>query len=242
MLTNWVSQSVALPLIDSITQLLANPWNAVVSQPAKAIVFDFDGTIADSLQASLVIGNRLAEEFGLEPVTPEKLERWQHLSSKQVLKELNIPFFQLPRLLRHFKRALSREIRHFPIVSGMRDVILELWDRHFILGIVTSNSEANVRQFLAAQGIEHLFDFVESCPRLMGKDRILHRIARNHNLDLQHTLYVGDETRDIDAAKNCQMKAVAVTWGFNSRSALQAHQPDHLVESPHDLLAIAKHI
>jgi HAD superfamily hydrolase (TIGR01509 family) len=241
-LTNWVNQSVALPLIDAITQLLARPWNAVVNQPVKAIVFDFDGTIADSLQASLVIGNRLAEEFGLEPVTPEKLERWQQLSSKQVLKELNIPFFKLPRLLGHFKRALSQEIRHFPMISGMREVILELWDRHFLLGIVTSNSEENVRQFLTAQGIEHLFDFVESCPRLMGKDRILQRIARNHKLDLQHTLYVGDETRDIDAAKNCQMQAVAVTWGFNSRSALRAHKPDHLIESPRDLIAIAKQI
>ncbi len=245
-MTTWVSQATTLNLIDaSIGAGVTAPRSAavrIVSRPVKSVIFDFDGTIADSLQASLVIGNRLALEYGMEPVTPEKLDRWQHLSAKEILRELDISMFQLPGMLRRFKAEIKREVDRLPMIPGMREAILTLWDKDYVLGVVTSNSADNVRQFLAHQGIEHLFNFVESCPRLMGKDRILRRLVRQQKLDLRQMLYVGDETRDIDAAKKIQARSVAVTWGFNSLQALQSHQPDYVIDRPHQLVEIAKQL
>jgi phosphoglycolate phosphatase-like HAD superfamily hydrolase len=240
-MTTWVSQATTLNLIEPpIAQREAAI--RIVSPPVKSVLFDFDGTIADSLQASLAIGNRLAVEYGIEPVTPEKLDRWQHLSAQEILQELDISMFRLPGMLRRFKAEIKSEVDRFPMIPGMREAILTLWDKEYVLGVVTSNSADNVRKFLAHQGIEHLFNFVESCPRLMGKDRVLRRIARQHKLDLSKMLYVGDEVRDIDAAKKIHVQSVAVTWGFNSTEVLQAHQPDYLIDRPQQLVEIAKQL
>jgi phosphoglycolate phosphatase len=128
------------------------------------------------------------------------------------------------------------------LIPGMREAILELWDRGYVLGIVTSNSSETVRAFLAAQQLDHLFDFIESCPKLMGKDRMLQRLAKRHDLSLSKMLYVGDETRDIDAANRCKAFSVGVTWGFNSPEVLKAHQPDYLIDHPQQLVGIAKQL
>jgi phosphoglycolate phosphatase len=240
-MTTWVSQAATLTLINPPIER-RNASIQTVSKPLKSVVFDFDGTIADSLNASLAIGNRLAVEYGIEPVTPEKLDRWQHLTATEILQELNISMFRLPGMLRRFKTEIKSEVDRLPMIPGMREAILALWDKDYVLGVVTSNSADNVRKFLSQQGIGHLFSFVESCPRLMGKDRILRRIAQQHRLDLAKMLYVGDETRDIDAAKKLKIQSVAVTWGFNSLQALQARQPDYVIDRPQQLLEIAKQL
>jgi phosphoglycolate phosphatase len=240
-MTSWTSQATTLPLIDSAIGR-KDAAIEVVSQPLKSVVFDFDGTIADSLAASLAIGNRLALEYGMEPVTQEKFERWQHLSAKEILRELNISMFRLPGMLKRFKAEVRGEVDRFPMVPGMREAIFALWDKDYVLGVVTSNSAENVRKFLVQQGIEHLFEFVESCPRLMGKERVLKRLSREYGLDLGKMLYVGDETRDIDAAQKIQVKAVAVSWGFNSVQALASHHPDYLIDRPQELIEIAKQL
>jgi phosphoglycolate phosphatase-like HAD superfamily hydrolase len=235
-MSTWVSHSSTLPLLDATraSELL------VIAPVKKAVVFDFDGTIADSFPINLEIGNRLAVEYGMEPVTPEKLERWQHLGAKEILAELDISVFRLPGMLRRFKSEINREVERLPMIPGMRAAIEELWDRGYILGVITSNSAENVRKFLAHQGLEHLFEFVESCPRLLGKEHMLRQAAQRHGLTLDKMLYVGDETRDIEAANKIKVKSVAVTWGFNSQQALNAKHPSYLIDRPQQLVEIAK--
>jgi phosphoglycolate phosphatase len=240
-MTTWANQATTdLTFLDRL--IGRSSAEAFISAPLKSVIFDFDGTIADSLNASIAIGNRLAQEYGIEPVTPEKLERWQHLGAKEILQELNISVFRLPGMLRRFKSEVRHEVGQFPIAPGMRETIVALWDKEYKLGVVTSNSAGNVRAFLTQQGIEHLFDFVESCPHLLGKERVLRRLARQYHLDLGKMLYVGDETRDIDAAKKIHVRSVAVTWGFNSIAALRSHQPDYMIDQPRQLIEIAKQL
>jgi phosphoglycolate phosphatase len=238
-MTSWATPSATLNWFgDTVSQ-----WSStepVVATPArKSVIFDFDGTIADSFNLCLEVGNRLTEEYGIAPVTPEKLERWRHMTSKQILSELDLPILQLPRMLRRFKAALREEVVNFPFILGMRETILELWDQDYVIGVVTSNSAETVRAFLNHQGIGHLFEFVESCPYYLGKQHTLRRLSQRHHLDRAQMIYVGDETRDIDAAKKLQIHSVAVTWGFNSPAALRDRQPDYLINHPRELIAIA---
>jgi phosphoglycolate phosphatase len=238
-MTSWATPSATLNWFgDTVSQ-----WSStepVVATPArKSVIFDFDGTIADSFNLCLEVGNRLTQEYGIAPVTPEKLERWRHMTSKQILSELDLPILQLPRMLRRFKAALREEVVNFPFILGMRETILELWDQDYVIGVVTSNSAETVREFLNHQGIGHLFEFVESCPYYLGKQHVLRRLSQRHHLDRAQMIYVGDETRDIDAAKKLQIHSVAVTWGFNSPEALRDRQPDYLINHPRELIAIA---
>jgi len=52
------------------------------------------------------------------------------------------------------------------------------------------------------------------------------------------TFYIGDETRDIDAAQQCNIPSIAVAWGFNSEQTLMRSKPSYLAKTPHDLLRI----
>ncbi len=238
-MTSWATSSATLSWLGDTVSQWSSADSMVTTPTRKSVIFDFDGTIADSFNLCLEVGNRLTQEYGIEPVTPEKLERWRHMTSKQILSELDLPILQLPRMLRRFKAALREEVVNFPFILGMRETILELWDQDYVIGVVTSNSAETVRQFLNHQGIGHLFEFVESCPYYLGKQHVLRRLSRKHRLDLDKMIYVGDETRDIDAAKKLHVRSVAVTWGFNSPAALRDRDPDHLIDHPRELLPIA---
>jgi phosphoglycolate phosphatase len=201
----------------------------------RMVIFDFDGTIADSFSIGLRIGNQLAEEFGFKPITLATIDRWQHLSSKDILREIGVPFYRLPKIIRRFKADMNREIPALKPFDGMETTLRDLRNQGCRLGIVSSNSEENVRSFLEVQGMSHLFEFVISCPRLMGKDKALKRILKKQNIHPETVLYVGDETRDIDAAKRSHVRSAAVSWGFNSLQALAQHHPDFILTEPADL-------
>jgi phosphoglycolate phosphatase len=205
---------------------------------ARTVIFDFDGTIADSLAVGMRVVNSLAKDFGLDPVTQVTLARWQDLSSKEILKEIKLPFFRLPLMIRRFKRELSREIPSLKPFEGMDEALRNLKAQGCQLGIVSSNSEENIRGFLAAQEMSHLFDFVVSCPRLMGKDKALKKLMKQYHLHPETVLYVGDETRDVDAAKRSNVRSAAVSWGFNSVKVLAQHRPDFVLTEPKDLCQV----
>jgi phosphoglycolate phosphatase-like HAD superfamily hydrolase len=61
---------------------------------------------------------------------------------------------------------------------------------------------------------------------------------RKESLNPEEVVYVGDETRDIEAAKKSQIKVIAVTWGFNSKQVLAAQNPDFLIDRPEELIKV----
>ncbi len=199
------------------------------------ILFDFDGTIADSFDAVLQITNRLAKEFGYEPAGPAEVERLQNLNSREILKQSKIPMIKLPLLLRRLKTEMHREIGHLQPIVGMHDALTQLQQQGHQLGIVTSNTQDNVSVFLKKHQMESLFEYVQAGVALFGKGRSIRRVLRQHQLAPHTVIYVGDETRDIEAAKAISIKVIAVSWGFNSSRALAEQHPDALVRAPHEL-------
>ena len=230
-----IANAESLRMVDWRERLEADAAKGAV---VRTIIFDFDGTIVDSLEAGLRVVNALAQDFGLAPVTRETITRWQDLSSKEILSEVRLPFFRLPLLIRRFKRDLNREIPHLRPFEGMDSALRSLKEQGCRLGIVSSNSEENIRRFLAVQGMGSLFEFVVSCPRLMGKDKALKKLMKHYHLHPETVLYVGDETRDVEAAKKSNVRSAAVAWGFNSVKVLARHRPDFVLTQPSDLIRV----
>jgi phosphoglycolate phosphatase len=202
----------------------------------KVIIFDFDGTIADTHDALVEITNRLAGEFGYKPVGQAELEILKTLSSREIIKRSQIAAIKIPFLLRRVKTELGKEIRDLKPVTGMETALFCLKEQGYQLGIVTSNQKDNVCAFLENNNLQSLFDFIYSGASLFGKHKVLEKILRQYNLQPDEVIYVGDETRDINAAKTSRVKAVAVGWGFNSPSILAQHQPDCLIYRPQELV------
>lgn len=200
------------------------------------LIFDFDGTIADSFATVLTIANRLAAEFGFPHTSPDQVNELQHLSSREIVRRSGVSVIRLPFLLRRLRSELNQEIAHLRPIEAMPEVLWSLRLQGYRLGIVTSNSKENVTAFLAGQGLDDAFDFIDSELTLFGKGRVIRRALRQHRLQPSEVVYIGDETRDIEAARNVGIPVIAVSWGFNSAQALAAEQPDALIGHPHELL------
>jgi phosphoglycolate phosphatase-like HAD superfamily hydrolase len=204
----------------------------------KFLIFDFDGTIADSFDAVLAISNRLADEFGYPKTSLEEAQQLKNMDSREILRLSGVSFFQVPFLLRRLRGEMNGEICNLQPIPGIPEALVQLKQEGHQLGIVTSNSRENVLAFLKAQNIEGLFSFVSSGLTIFGKGRLIRRVIRQYHIDPAIVFYVGDETRDIEAARKIRVRAIAVSWGFNSRPLLESKHPDFLVNQPSELVQI----
>ena len=204
------------------------------------LIFDFDGTIADTLGSIVRITNRIAPEYGYSPTTPEKLKYYQSLSTQEMLRQSELPLFRLPFLLRRVRKEMAAEINNVPIASDLVPTFRDLLAHNHQLMIMSSNSRRNIEGFLAVHGIEDVFESIQGGVGLLSKARVLKRIIQKGGIDFSQVIYVGDETRDIDASKQIGILIAAVTWGFSSRDALAAQDPAFLVDHPRQLLGAAQ--
>ncbi|MFN5514136.1 MAG: HAD hydrolase-like protein [Cyanobacteriota bacterium] len=204
----------------------------------RAILFDFDGTIADTQDAFLTIVNRLAPEFGYPSVDQGQLAYLKTLSSGEVIRYARISPLKIPFILKRLKKELGKTITELQPYPGVASMLTALKSQGYFLGIVTSNSQENVLAFLAKNELDGLFDVIHSGTTLFGKNRIINRLLRERRLPAETVIYVGDETRDVVAAQRSHITMVAVGWGFNSPGILMEYHPDYLIYDPQELLAI----
>lgn len=203
---------------------------------AKIVFFDFDGTIADTRDTFIEIVNRLSREFGYKPVEQEDIERFKNLSSKEIIKQSEISLIQIPFLLRRVKTESNKKIATLEPFIGLSACLHQLRQKGYELGIITSNLEKNVITFLQNNELDHLFKFIYCDTSLFGKDKVINQIIRQNKFKRENIIYVGDETRDISAARKSNIKIIAVGWGFNSPKILAKYEPDVLIHHPQDLI------
>ncbi|WP_414623038.1 HAD-IA family hydrolase [Calothrix sp. CCY 0018] len=206
----------------------------------KVIIFDFDGTIADTVDALVSIANNLAVEFSYAPITPEEFLILRNLTSREIFKYSGIPLFKIPFLLKKVKKELKNKIPELKPIPGIPETLIELKDNGSRLGIVTSNSKGNVQEFLKVNNLDNLFEFVHPGVTIFGKTQIINNVLRQKQIKTEEVIYVGDETRDIEASKKANVKVCSVTWGFNSEEALIKENPDFLIHHPQELVKIVK--
>ena len=204
----------------------------------RTLVFDFDGTIADTLPCIVAISNRLAEDFGYRKVPEDAIELLRGKRSREALELLQIPMIRIPAIARRMKAELQKEIHLLKPIASVKEVVRELAS-HYRLGIVTSNSLSNVERFLEANEMA-CFDFIHSSSSLFGKSSVLRGVLRVRRLLREETVYIGDETRDIDAARKSGIDMIAVSWGANYAEVLASLQPQFLIHQPEGLLALLK--
>lgn len=202
------------------------------------LVFDFDGTIADTLGETRLIFNQIAPDYGIRQVEEHELDHLRHLNLKQLLSHLRIPKRRVPALISRGTGMMRGNITRLQMIDGMAEVIVELRRHVRSLGILTSNATANVDLFLNTHGLRENFDFISSTSKLTGKAKHLRAIRKTFSLESEELLYIGDELRDVKASQKAGIPIAAVSWGFNSRQSLAAAKPDYLFDRPSDFLSL----
>jgi phosphoglycolate phosphatase len=205
----------------------------------NTIIFDFDGTIADTMEEGRRIFNTIAPDVGIRTIDREEMEAMRGFSINQFISHMGISKTKIPVFIARGAAMMRKSIGGLPLIGGMGEVLQEMRPKVERFGILTSNEVANVEIFLDSHGIRHLFDFVWSTSKLTGKSRYLNSARKQFRLKHEEILYIGDEVRDLKAAKKAGVGSAGVTWGFNSHAALEAENPDYLIDTPAELLKLA---
>lgn len=197
----------------------------------RIVIFDFDGTIADSFPTAVDIFYELT---GYEKLPKNQLDRLRGLNIRQLSRELGIPLSRLPFLLFKGKKRLQGRIKDVKLFNGVSRVI-EAAPKEYKLFILSSNSKTNIIEFLKANGLEGHFSGIIDNIGLFAKAKYLRRLVKDNNASADEVWYVGDEIRDIEAAKKAGVRVASVTWGYNNKASLAKHNPDKLVDTPGEL-------
>ena len=200
------------------------------------IIFDFDGTLADTLGVTINIFEQLLR--GGKPMPPDEVDRLRGMALWKVGAELRILPWKVPYLLARGRAKMRRQMKHVDIFPGMAEAVRQLDADGHKLYILSSNSVRNIRPFLKRFGLQTEFIKVVGGAGVFGKRRKLKRFVKTNSLDPNETYYIGDEVRDIDAAHHAGIKAIAVTGGYNNEQALREHKPDFVAKQPGEISMI----
>ncbi|WP_375396956.1 HAD hydrolase-like protein [uncultured Sphingomonas sp.] len=199
------------------------------------IVFDFDGTLSDSGHWFLSIVDDLAERFRFRRVDADEIETLRNRTTREVIDHLGIPSWKLPIIARHVRARFARNTDQIHLFDGVRDMLRTLSEAGIRLMICTSNAEDNVRAILGETDAARIERFYCGSG-LFGKTRKFRRLVKNAGAPRETILTIGDETRDIDAARAVGIPCGAVLWGYANRDVLVATGPDFTFDSPGDII------
>lgn len=195
----------------------------------RLVIFDFDGTLADSSGWFFDAMNAAAPRFGYRAIDADELEMLRGLGNREILRRIGVRAWRLPAIARHMRAEAARDLHRIDLFSGARDSLAALAWAGVRLAIVSSNSEDNVRAVLgeSAPLISHF-----GCgASLFGKAAKFRQAVRKFGIPHSQVIAVGDEVRDIQAARAAGVASGAVLWGYATRDALAQAQPDMVFET-----------
>lgn len=203
----------------------------------RAVLFDWDGTLVDTAEASYRCYVRLFSELGI-PFDRTTYARTYSPNWYQTFRAVNLPE-------ERWAWADSRWLAHFAterveIVEGARDLIESLARRGIAMGVVTSGSSERVAREIDAHGLSgHLRARVFGCDVEQKKPHPegLHLCLQRMGVAAEESVYVGDSPEDILMAKAARVRAIAVPGGYPNEEALRAARPDAFADSLRDVAA-----
>jgi len=195
----------------------------------RLAIFDYDGTLADTLPWFRSVFQDLIARFDLAPVSAEELEGLRGLSGREIMVRLKMPMWKLPAISRDMRRRKLAAAGNISLFCGVPQLLADLKGIGIQTAIVSSDSEASVRQGLGTAAAS--IDCFDCGASVFGKHHKFLRVARRLVIGPADTICIGDELRDIDAARAAGMDSGAVAWGYALPAALQAAKPTHFFSS-----------
>jgi phosphoglycolate phosphatase len=196
-------------------------------------IFDLDGTLADSFPWFLRNVNEVADRFGFRRVADRDVEMLRHASTREILAHLKVPHWKLPFIARHMRRLKTEQAASIPLFAGVESMLNALAAHDIRLALVSSDTEANAREKLGPSAA--LFSDFDCAASIFGKPAKFRRVLKRAAVEPAQAIAIGDETRDIEAARAVGIACGAVTWGYAAPNALRALKPDLVFERMEDI-------
>ncbi len=200
----------------------------------RLAIFDFDGTLADTLPFFTSVLDQVTAAHGLPRVDPETLESLRRASAREALRQLSIPLWKVPRLARSFRQMMAERAETIALFPGVPEVLRQLADDGVTLALVTSNSLDNALRILGDEA-GALFRHTQCGTALFGKAARLRKVLAATGIPARDAIAIGDELRDLEAAQAAGIAFGAVGWGYTSLEALRAAAPAEVFTTPAEI-------
>ena len=211
----------------------------------KLVIFDFDGTLADTKENIILTFQMTMKELGVEIKSRQECAATIGLTLEDAFKVL-YPGMAAEKyaLLRDTYRRIFKENRKI-LVPGLfpevMETLEELQRRGYLMSIASSRQSPSLHSFLEDMKIAHLFEYA------VGGDNVEHpkpapdavlQILRHYNLSAEEAFVVGDMPFDINMATNAGVKSCGVTWGNADAAQLKESGANYIIDKMSQLLEI----
>jgi phosphoglycolate phosphatase len=206
-------------------------------QNYKLVIFDFDGTLADSFRWFVSTVNQVAERFRFKQLDLKRLEEFRTCSARQMMVHAQLSMWKLPRVTREMRRLMTERIDEVRLFDDVDAVLKRLDDANVNIAVVTSNAKENVLRVLGAENAALIKHF--GCgASLFGKKGKVKAAAKAFGVSLGEVLCVADEIRDAEMAASLGVDFAGVSWGYTKPEVLQKYSPIPVLKQMRDVLSM----
>lgn len=201
----------------------------------ETVIFDFDGTLANSVDLIFELYNIHADEFGYLPIKRTEFSALRKMGYANAMRLKKIKARKLPKIAMVLSKEMHGKMDVVEPYVGIVDTLNRLKDDGYSIGVLTSNQASLVQEFFNKHSFPE-FDFVVSEKTIFGKHKALKRIIKSYGLDKEKVIYVGDEPRDVAASHKVGVRAIGVVWGLAGEEGFEKNKPDYSAKTPVELL------
>jgi phosphoglycolate phosphatase len=194
----------------------------------KLVIFDFDGTLADSFPWFARVLNSVADKYGFRRVEPDKIDSLRGLNARELIEHLGVPRWKVPLIARHMRKL--KVTAPIDLFDGVDRMLSGLAAGRVTLAMVSSDNEENIRRTLGPE-LSSLVAQYACGASLFGKAAKFKSVLRRTGHGAAETITIGDELRDLEAARSAGIAFGAVAWGYTRPDALKARAPDEMFNS-----------
>ncbi len=203
----------------------------------KAVIFDFDGTLADTEGLLSEIYNELATK-----------NKWQKLNNRgyrqlftaTILHALRWSRFRPWRffyLVRQSRKHLHTEAGRISLFKGIPKLVRDLEKAGYDLYVLSNNVSTTINLVLTHREIIDKLIVLEK-PIFLRKHVRINELVKRKSYERSNVWMVGDEKRDVRAGQKAGVATIAVTWGLQNKGVLRKTRPTHIVNNPSGIAKI----
>ncbi|HSJ01942.1 MAG: HAD hydrolase-like protein [Verrucomicrobium sp.] len=196
----------------------------------KLVIFDFDGTLANSLPWMLSVIDEIADRHHFPRLSPEDLTDLRGPDGGSVTSRLRISKWRMPLIMRDGRRMMAAHLKNIHLFDGVHALLTRLHAAGTRIAVLSSNSEANARKILGSENAA-LVESFECGASMFGKGRKFRRLIKQSGLPAESILSIGDEVRDVTASVASGLTFAGVSWGLSTGEALTLKGASHIFGS-----------
>ena len=210
----------------------------------KAILFDMDGTLLNTLEDLYYSTNAALVAYGFPKRTIEEVRQFVGNGLRNLMRQA-VPDGEEHS---HFEDCMKTFKEHYGVhlddhtgpYPGILKMLQILAEKGYVMGVVSNKPDFAVKDLAKRYFGEHILVAIGESEKVRRKPApdTVEQAARALGVSMEDCIYVGDSEVDLETAKNCRIPCVSVSWGFRERELLEKLGAKEIADTTEELVKI----